>query len=438
MDVNVKRGDSLWSVAKRQLPAGATNQQIQAASTAIATANGLAPDAQLKVGQTLVVPDHFTAGSSGAAQPQPAVPAGQRVNAAAVRAKPFVAPTPTFSPVRFAPKGSLALPDIAGVPVRGQVLTMTSVKSSSVHASALESVDARFGTLTRAQFDAVHAALGGRSRVVFDAARDYAVADFLPPAAQALLHQDLEIADPVTLKGTKHLSPDFGYDRYDLSLDVTMNCHATAWETMRAYQGDTAAVSIFYGEMVVMDGLTVTDSPTASFDALAQVAGKDFGAVDTTALKPGDLVQFFLDTGFASASTNLLHSAVYVGGGLFFEKPNTEGPEVAKSEYQTQDETPYRLGTAAHLKQALDEATGSQFRAEVKRPKAPLPPAATAFASSLQADAEAWAKKKGRTLGATLVPMYEQGMGGNIRSESTNALVELKVATKADGTGVLG
>jgi hypothetical protein len=131
---------------------------------------------------------------------------------------------------------------------------------------------------------------------------------------------------------------------------------------------------------------------------------------------------------------------VYVGGGLFFEKPNTEGVETPIKEYDRQDETPFRLCTPELLHQALDAASDGKYRVELKRPNAPLAPAAStdAFGSSSQKDVEAWAAKKGRTLGATLVVSFEQGMGGNIRNEYISGLATVPLQQRADGTTALG
>jgi hypothetical protein len=440
--MRVSAGDSLWSIAKQALGAGASNAQIATASAEIARANGLAVDARLQVGQQLTLPDRFdhAASTSPTTQPQRAVPVGERVGQAGVRAKPLAELKAVLVPTTFKPVGPLSLPPIAGVAVDAKLVEFVGVNSIMVHSSAMQSVVATFGRLDRQQFDAVHAAFGGRSAVVHDANRSYSAADFLPPAAQALLHQDLEIPKPVVLKNTKTVIEGIGYDREDLAIDLTMNCHATAWEMMRAYAGHSSDVSVFYGEMVRMDALTDTQGPNAPFTMLKQLPGSEMAALDTSTLKPGDLIQFHLDNGFGSASTNLLHSAVYVGGGLFFEKPNTEGVETPIKEYDRQDETPFRLCTPELLHQALDAASDGKYRVELKRPNAPLAPAAStdAFGSSSQKDVEAWAAKKGRTLGATLVVSFEQGMGGNIRNEYISGLATVPLQQRADGTTALG
>jgi hypothetical protein len=439
--MRVASGDSLWSIAKQARGAGASNAQVATASAEIARANGLAPDATLQVGQQLTLPDRFErAASTSTAQPQPAVAVGQRVGQAGVRAKPLAELKPVFVPTPLKPVGPLSLPPIAGVAVDAKVVELVGVKSNMVHTSAMHSVQATFGRLDRPQFDAVHAAFGGRSAVVYDADRSYSVADFLPPAAQALLHQDLEIPEPVVLKNTKSVIEGIGHPRRDLAIDLTMNCHAAAWETMRAYAGHSTDVSVFYGEMVRMDALTDTIGDNAPFTMLKQLPGSELAALNTSTLKPGDLIQFHLDTGFASASTNLLHSAVYVGGGLFFEKPNTEGIQTPKKEYDRQDETPFRLCTPQLLHTALDFASGGQYRVELKRPNAPLPPAAStdAFGSTAQKDVEAWAARKGRTLSATLVVSLELGISGTIRNEYVSGLATIPLQQRSDGTTVLG
>ena len=57
--MRVSAGDSLWSIAKQALGAGASNAQIATASAEIARASGLAVDAKLQVGQQLALPDRF-------------------------------------------------------------------------------------------------------------------------------------------------------------------------------------------------------------------------------------------------------------------------------------------------------------------------------------------------------------------------------------------
>ncbi|MCK6551237.1 hypothetical protein L6R52_35710 [Myxococcota bacterium] len=338
------------------------------------------------------------------------------------RAKaPLLDLVPTFSETVRAPAGRVELPVIAGVRVEGHLERFEGVKSS-LGETAHVTVDARLGKLDAAAFDAVHAALGGRSKVTFDAGREYSVRDFLPPALQALVNRDLELPEAVKLKGS-HVVDDMGRGE-DLSVGLTMNCHATAWEAASAYQRDKREISIFYGEMVTMDELVHDET---RFTKLGEATAETLADLTKLDLRPGDVIQFFEVSDWARM-TMLLHSAVYAGGGLFFEKPNTEGPERDDpANYLTQEETPYRLATLELVAAPISVAVEGRFRAEVHRPKRELEPAEQIFESSLESATKAWAQKKGRPLGNELVAELEQSLGGGIRAEHVSALATLDV-----------
>jgi hypothetical protein len=127
---------------------------------------------------------------------------------------------------------------------------------------------------------------------------------------------------------------------------------------------------------------------------------------------------------------------VYVGGGLFFEKPNTEGMQDADPEkYIDQEETPYRLATLDNMVKPISSAVEGKFRVEVLRPKVTLAPGREAFETGLEADYTKLAAKKGTTLGVDLVSEYEQGMGGNIRADYASAAVTVPLSIGGDGRG---
>lgn len=444
-ELKVKNGQSLWSIAEsyaKKANPGATNAEIKSLSNLIAAANGLDTEAKLKDGQKLTIPDAVLDGRSAEAlarlSARPTARSGG-VNARLTsNTKPLVDIKAVFSDTTTKSKGEVKLLDVAGVPLKGELREFQGTKSYIGEAAQITTA-ATFGKLTQAQFDAVHKELGGRSNVKFDANRSYTLVDFLPPALQALVDKDLETPDLITLKGTQKIGMQgTPFDRdSDHQVGLTMNCHATAYEAVRAYQGaNDKSVAVFYGEMIVMDGIAHDDKQFQVLHDVKADKAKDLLSLD---LKPGDVVQFHQDNGFMRASTNLLHSAVYVGGGVFFEKPNTEGPEKDDpAKYATQDETPFRLATLDNMIKPMSEAVDGQFRIEVLRAKAPLPDAHEAFGSSLQKEFEKAAEKKGRTLGVDLVTELEQGMGGNIRGEAISALVRVPLKTGDDGIAKLG
>ena len=440
--VVISSGQGLWHVAAAALPPGASNAEVLAAARAIAKANDLAPNAGLKLGQTLEVPDTLTkastpgAGASVAAlasKPKPSHPGlamSAKVPKTAKPKAPLLQLTPKVSPTQRTPVGPVTLPAIAGVPLGGQLERFEGVKTW-IDASSLITTEATLGPLSAAQFEAVHAALGQRSQVSYDPARSYQLTDFLPPTLQALVNKDLEIPAPQKVAGAKHIGELMSQGE-EKSIGLTSNCHGTAWEALRAYQGPQAAVDVYYGEMINMDAMSHDE---AMFAKVAELSAADVGKLLEQDLKPGDLVQFH-DTNEWVRMTMLLHSAVYVGGGLFFEKPNTEGMQDADPEkYIDQEETPYRLATLDNMVQPISSAVEGKFRVEVLRPKVTLAPGREAFETGLEADYTKLATKKGTTLGVDLVSEYEQGMGGNIRADYASAAVTVPLTIGGDGRG---
>ncbi len=290
---------------------------------------------------------------------------------------------------------------IAGVPVKSaQVVTFDALTGS--RALMQQGTAVSFGALTRAQFDALRAELGGRSPVTFEAGREYGFVDFLPPALQRLAFKDYDAPAQVKLAGTAKLRE---LDEGDYTIGVTPNCHGTAWEAIRAYQGPAGkAVSIFYGDGVNAD---------AKYGDATKF--EDLGADFRSKLRPGDAVVFHEDLGGQDGA--LLHSAVYAGGGLFFEKPDTEMDDYT--------ETPYRLVTYEQMTAPIADFLGGKApRAAGLRPVALLEPGEKAFAFEDE-KLEQWVKKQGTTLGRPLVIELEIGMGGGTRGIHATAVDSL-------------
>ncbi|MFZ9890112.1 MAG: hypothetical protein ACO3JL_21650, partial [Myxococcota bacterium] len=155
---------------------------------------------------------------------------------------------------------------------------------------------------------------------------------------------------------------------------------------------------------------------------------------EAVGLRPGDIVEFHQVQDWARL-THLTHSAVYVGNGLFFEKPATEGPnEDNKVTCQVRDETPFRLVTLDMMARLIDNALSGSYRVEAWRPAAPLKEAAEAFASSLTGRIKAYAEARGAVLNLPLVGEFEQGMAGTISGEHASALVKKPLRQNDEGT----
>jgi len=445
--VVVGAGQSLWSIAKKSLPAGAPEVDVKKAAAQIAAANGIAANAPLQLNQRLVIPDAFVGLSTSpvaadalarlSTTPQASASGlSTRLGATArplLDFKHVLVETPTVK------LGSVSLPQIAGKAVAGEVHRFEGVKGS-IDEAAFKTTNGVLGKLTETEFDAVHAELGGHSPVKFDAEKNYTVRDFLPPTLQALVNKDLDMGDPVKLTGTEKLLEKLNEEGgmlygEELTIGLTSNCHAAAYEAVRAYQGHTGEFALFYGEMMTMDGLVVDEKlfEKVGTVSLEKVEAGQLDALFALDLKPGDVVQFHEEAEWGRM-TMLLHSAVYVGGGLFFEKPNTEGPEKEDlANYVRQDETPFRLATIDDMAKPIHGFVDGKFRMEVVRAKEKLADPAETFGSSLTPHLEEWATKKGRSLGAELVVELEQGMGGNIRAEHASGLVRVGVHVDENG-----
>jgi hypothetical protein len=129
-------------------------------------------------------------------------------------------------------------------------------------------------------------------------------------------------------------------------------------------------------------------------------------------------------------STSCSTRRVYVGGGLFFEKPNTESDQY--------DESPYRLVTLDQAIAPIAEFLGEPPTVLGLRPKVALPPGTETFAAGDDAQKlEAWAAKKGQTVGKPLVREFEVGMGGGIRGMHLNAVETRRIEIGADGRGAI-
>lgn len=431
---------SLDALVRRELGSQAGAEAVSAGVRALAKANRLKTDAVVPAGASLEVPESFERMRTVS----PVVAEGitrlggvanhpENPRLALARKAKLLDLKPVFSNPLREVVGPVALPPIAGVKVEGTIERFVGMKTW-IGDGALQTVAGDLGKLTAAEFAAVHAEMGGRSHVKWEAKRRYDVRDFLPMELQALVDRDLDLPEAVKIKGVKVDNAGMATDDEYRTVALTMNCHATAWEAVRAYQGEDGEVDIYYGDMVQMDGLTHTE---AGFEKLADIPAGQLDQLMALDLRPGDLVQFH-DTNEFSRVTMLLHSAVYVGGGLFFEKPNTEGDEKSDPEkYQTQEETPFRLATAAMMAEPIAGAVEGRYRIEVFRAKAELEPASKAFESSLEDAFRSVAKEQGLELGNQLVTEFEPGMGGGIRAEHASALETVALTVGADGRGAI-
>lgn len=297
-------------------------------------------------------------------------------------------------------------------------------------AATSTTVIAELGVLDRASFDRLHAALGGMSKVPFAEGRRWELTDFLPPKLQAILGRDLVVPTIRTIPGSEAWPVlPLGEPK---TVDLTMNCHATAYEVLRAYQGDDEGVSIFFGDAVVMDGLV-------DEGFLAVVARADDPAeLAKQRLRPGDLLQLFEPVGPDGPfrATHLVHSAVHVGAGLFLEKADTE---VRGKDF------PFRLATLEQVvKPIADLLDGAAPHAQLCRAELPLPEPEHVFGTSEATRIAKWEKAERVRLGMPLMRALELAElrdpardGSGILGEWLTAMDTLPLGLTADGRGTI-
>ncbi len=341
---------------------------------------------------------------------------------AALATEPMPDLTVSFRRFELRYERDVQLGEIAGVAVRrAQVRSFVGARNNFLDASALQTVEVEFGTLKREQFDALHAEFGGRSQVQWDAGRSYRAIDFLPPLVQALVNVDLQVEPLQPIPGTEDWSTLRGGK--DVRLNMTSNCHGTAYEVMRAYQAHKLSLRLFAGDTLATDDLNFGSSPL-----LTKLAELDFTCDSPgSGLRPGDVVQFFEPD--QAVMSNLLHSAIYLGGGLFFEKPDTE---------TVTHDSPWRLATADMIVEPLRSLLGSEPRIEALRPCATLPDPEIVYGNEHNRNnARDWANRRGHGLGFDLVGLLEFGMGGGIIGDYFGAISDHRIELDADGRGRL-
>ena len=308
----------------------------------------------------------------------------------------------------------LEVVEICGVDVEEATTErFLGARNGFLHPTALSTADLDFGRLKPAEFQALVSEFGGLSQVPYQPERDYEAADFLPPVLQALLNQDLEIPEAVVLpRSAEYAWPPLGDD---LPIDLTSNCHGTSWEAMRSFQGHNDAANIYLGEASVIDVALQSDK----FEKVG-VAGKQM----PPGLKPGDIVAFNEESEWARM-TMLLHTAVYVGGGLFFEKPNTESDG---------EDSPYRLATWEMLTAPVDQYVDGRYTAQAYRPRTPLASAEETFHSD---QLDEWVEKHGK-LDKPVLTVLEPSMGGGTRAMWSTALATVPLEQNSSGRFQLG
>ncbi|MBF0409125.1 MAG: hypothetical protein HQM10_17385 [Candidatus Riflebacteria bacterium] len=177
--------------------------------------------------------------------------------------------------------------------------------SNPADAYALE---IRFSPMTKVQFDALTKAYGGTGFVPYSSSARYELSDFQPPLVQALIGFRFP---PIIEEGYKSLKEQAEEFNLDSTICTQSNCYSTVWELVRAKRfkspKDKGTFCLFWeGEYAFNE----------------KICQAEYGKVITPdSLQPGDAVMFF--DRINEEYRSLMHAAVFVDKGLYFEKTDS-------------------------------------------------------------------------------------------------------------------
>ncbi|MFZ2956210.1 MAG: hypothetical protein WA705_04915 [Candidatus Ozemobacteraceae bacterium] len=171
-------------------------------------------------------------------------------------------------------------------------------------------LEIRFSPMTKVQFDGLTKAYGGSGFVPFSEKARYELSDFQPPVVQALIGFRFP---PIIEEGYKSLKDTAEEFNLDSTICTQSNCYSTVWEVVRAKPfktpKDKGVFCLFWeGEYVFNETICKAQYGTV---------------IATDSLRAGDVVMFFDRTNDEYRS--LMHAAVFVDKGLYFEKTDSDG-----------------------------------------------------------------------------------------------------------------
>ncbi|MBS1971415.1 MAG: C40 family peptidase [Bdellovibrionales bacterium] len=172
-------------------------------------------------------------------------------------------------------------------------------------------LDVTVGALTEAQFNSLYTRYATKPTKAFDARHAYKLAEFLPAFAQKLNGKILiphSVPAPAALIQALRAQ---GKKAANIAM-VDGNCHSVSWQWVNYLQGRGTEEAL----------LTLADGESMSLDA----------SVDYKDIQPGDVL-VISGTGGFNQDGSVLHSAVYLGHGLMFEKPNPGQEYVYRMSY---------------------------------------------------------------------------------------------------------
>jgi len=244
-------------------------------------------------------------------------------------------------------------------------------------------LEIRFAPMTKDQFDGLTKAYGGSGFVPYSPKARYELSDFLPPVVQALIGFRFP---PVIEEGYPALKRQAEEYNLDSTICLQANCYSTVWELVRAKPfktpKDKGVFCLFWeGEYVFNE----------------TICKPEYGKViSPDSLQAGDVVLFF--DRINDEYRSLMHAAMFVDKGLYFEKTDSDG-DVA-----------WRLVYFSDMESKLRQLTQSgKLEIEFRRFNGTFPHPAKAF-SVIPGDKDIPKKYWGK-----LIMADQPGLGGRSR-----------------------
>lgn len=240
-----------------------------------------------------------------------------------------------------------------------QIETVVQKKSSSKFAELYNDLDryylaAPLGTLTQQQFDYLIQFYGSRSKVSYEASRNYDLTDFLPPSIQAVINQTFNPIEysfePLydeqydsLLENDSDSAMDFWALRKN-GLGTQTNCWNTTFENLNAILFNSTQYRLFLPGRWTANDEVDSNSQIIPFD--------DITTWDMLVIREKSFV--------APDSAMLMHTAIFLNKNVVFEKTDSSAND------------PYRLSLVQDVLAKYKEIFGDQLVVEYRRVQKPF------------------------------------------------------------------
>lgn len=165
-------------------------------------------------------------------------------------------------------------------------------------------LDVALGKITEQQFKEMHARFATQAIEDYDSQKTYKLMDFLPSFVQKT---NGKVLVPHSISADRQLLRSLQAQEKptDGQAYVDANCHSVTWQWVNHMQGRGSSEAV----LTLMDGDTLLEETQTMLD------------VSIDKIQPADILLVKGDGAFGQTDA-ILHSAVYLGWGFVFEKPN--------------------------------------------------------------------------------------------------------------------